>query len=137
MTNEESPSQEFDSPWKEALEKYFEEFILFFFPYIHADIDWLIALPPLLEEEFKAEIIQMEEEKMPYMTSIERLGRMATAREMVLKAIEIKFQTIPEDMKSVVENIRASETLESLLGLAITSENINAFRKAVNEAHGI
>lgn len=31
---------EFDSPWKEILEAYFEEFMLFFFPTAHADIDW-------------------------------------------------------------------------------------------------
>src|SRR5438128_883875 len=31
---------EFDSPWKEALEVYFEPFRLFFFPGAHADIDW-------------------------------------------------------------------------------------------------
>ncbi|MCP4702331.1 MAG: hypothetical protein GY862_36545, partial [Gammaproteobacteria bacterium] len=31
---------ELDSPWKEVLEQYFEEFIRFFFPRIHALIDW-------------------------------------------------------------------------------------------------
>jgi hypothetical protein len=31
---------QFDSPWKEILEVYFEDFILFFFPQIHAEIDW-------------------------------------------------------------------------------------------------
>lgn len=31
---------EYDSPWKEALEVYFERFVAFFFPSIHADIDW-------------------------------------------------------------------------------------------------
>jgi hypothetical protein len=31
---------DFDSPWKEALEQYFESFLVFFFPNLHADIDW-------------------------------------------------------------------------------------------------
>jgi hypothetical protein len=31
---------DFDSPWKEALERYFPEFLAFFFPAAHADIDW-------------------------------------------------------------------------------------------------
>jgi hypothetical protein len=31
---------QFDSPWKDILEVYFEDFILFFFPQIHAEIDW-------------------------------------------------------------------------------------------------
>ena len=31
---------DYDSPWKEALERYFEAFMAFFFPQAHADIDW-------------------------------------------------------------------------------------------------
>lgn len=31
---------EFDSPWKQVLERYFEDFILFFFPQAHQDIEW-------------------------------------------------------------------------------------------------
>ncbi len=30
----------YDSPWKEALECWFESFMAFFFPHIHAEIDW-------------------------------------------------------------------------------------------------
>jgi predicted transposase/invertase (TIGR01784 family) len=33
-------SDDFDSPWKEALHAYFPNFLAFFFPDIHADIDW-------------------------------------------------------------------------------------------------
>jgi hypothetical protein len=31
---------EYDSPWKEALDAYFEPFLAFFFPQAHASIDW-------------------------------------------------------------------------------------------------
>jgi hypothetical protein len=31
---------EYDSPWKEALDSYFERCLAFFFPQAHADIDW-------------------------------------------------------------------------------------------------
>lgn len=31
---------DYDSPWKEALDVYFERFLAFFFPVAHADIDW-------------------------------------------------------------------------------------------------
>lgn len=33
-------SPDYDSPWKEILDDYFEDFILFFFPDAHAAIDW-------------------------------------------------------------------------------------------------
>lgn len=31
---------EFDTPWKDVLQRYFEDFILFFFPQAHGEIDW-------------------------------------------------------------------------------------------------
>lgn len=31
---------DYDSPWKEAIEQYFDAFLAFFFPRVHADIDW-------------------------------------------------------------------------------------------------
>jgi hypothetical protein len=34
------PPDDYDSPWKEVLERYFEDFMAFFFPDAHADIDW-------------------------------------------------------------------------------------------------
>ena len=38
MTNE--PQTDYDGPWKEILETYFEAFMRFFFPKAAADIDW-------------------------------------------------------------------------------------------------
>jgi hypothetical protein len=35
-----APGADYDSPWKEALDRFFEAFMAFFFPRIHADIDW-------------------------------------------------------------------------------------------------
>jgi len=34
------PKSEYDSPWKDVLEIYFEDFITFFFPFVHSEIDW-------------------------------------------------------------------------------------------------
>src|SRR5688500_1483006 len=33
-------ASDLDSPWKEALEHFLEAFLLFFYPTIHAAIDW-------------------------------------------------------------------------------------------------
>lgn len=38
--NRESERDDYDSPWKEALEYYFPEFLALFFPVIHGGIDW-------------------------------------------------------------------------------------------------
>ncbi|WP_446011521.1 hypothetical protein [Candidatus Electrothrix sp.] len=44
--------QDFDSPWKEALDAYFPEFMGFFFPDIHAAIDWSCGYT-FLDKEFQ------------------------------------------------------------------------------------
>jgi hypothetical protein len=35
-----TPAQELDSPWKEALQQFLQPFLAFFFPALHAAIDW-------------------------------------------------------------------------------------------------
>lgn len=49
MTN---PQTEFDTPWKDILQRYFEEFILFFFPTAHEEIDWT-RTPEFLDKELQ------------------------------------------------------------------------------------
>jgi hypothetical protein len=43
---------EYDSPWKEALERYLESFFALFFPTTHVEIDWAIA-PIFLDKELQ------------------------------------------------------------------------------------
>jgi len=43
---------EYDSPWKEALEVYFEPFLSLLFPAVHALIDWSRPYESL-EQEFQ------------------------------------------------------------------------------------
>ncbi len=37
---QDKPRADYDSPWKEAINSYFEPFMNFFFPVIHQEIDW-------------------------------------------------------------------------------------------------
>ena len=41
---------EFDSPWKESLDVYFQPFLLLCFPEVHAAIDWTRGYEPLDKE---------------------------------------------------------------------------------------
>jgi len=43
---------DFDSPWKEALDIYFQAFLLLFFPNIYDDIDWSRPVE-MLDKEFQ------------------------------------------------------------------------------------
>ncbi len=56
MTN---PQTEYDSPWKEILQLYFPDFMLFFFPQFHAQIDWTKE-PVFLDKELQQVIRDAE-----------------------------------------------------------------------------
>ncbi len=45
-------ADDYDNPWKEAIEKYLSSFLHFFFPAAHADIDWTHP-PTFLDQELR------------------------------------------------------------------------------------
>ncbi|EIC23755.1 RpnC/YadD family protein [Thiorhodovibrio frisius] len=47
-----SPKRDDDSPWKEALERFFPEFLALLFPAVHAEIDWSKGVQ-FLDKEFQ------------------------------------------------------------------------------------
>ncbi len=46
------PPADYDSPWKEAIERFFPAFLAFFFPTIHAAVDWTVA-PDFMDGELQ------------------------------------------------------------------------------------
>ena len=52
-------SDDYDSPWKEAVERYFPEFMAFYFPAAHAQIDWAQA-HDFLDQELRAVVQDAE-----------------------------------------------------------------------------
>ena len=50
---------DYDSPWKEAIERYFDDFMRFYFPDAHAQIDWAQPLV-FLDQELRAAIRDAE-----------------------------------------------------------------------------
>ena len=51
--------QDYDSPWKNILDLLFEEFMAFFFPAAHAQIDWLAGYEFLDKELQKLSLIHI------------------------------------------------------------------------------
>ena len=116
-------------------------------------IDWLLVLPEPLEQAFRAELSQLEEEqKVPYLSSIERIGlqkgleqgrqegrqegSVEEGQVMVLEAVSIRFGVVPEDVVGAVHAITAQETLRTLLRQAIAVPDLVAFREALRLAKG-
>jgi hypothetical protein len=104
-------------------------------------IDWLLVLPAALDQEFWHELHQFEEEKrMPYVTSVERMGfergQLQIAREMLLEAVATRFGEVPQDVTAAVQRLEAVEPLRVLLRQALTSASLAAFRDALRTVQG-
>jgi hypothetical protein len=80
-------------------------------------LDRLLQLPEGLEQEFKRELIAFEEQSnMPYITSIERLGRQEGRQEgqstMLLSLLAVKFGPLSEAERRRVLDADAPTLLE-------------------------
>ena len=63
---------DFDSPWKDALQRYLPQFLAFFFPALAADIDWVRGYEAL-DKEFQ-QIIRRARSARDWPTSYSRSG---------------------------------------------------------------
>lgn len=81
---------EFDGPWKEALEAYFERFMAFFFPQAHRAIDWLRGYE-MLDQELQ-QIAPEAEHGRRVVDKLVKVWRTGGAEEWVLVHIEVQSQ---------------------------------------------
>ncbi|MCA1786136.1 MAG: hypothetical protein LC657_09160 [Desulfobacteraceae bacterium] len=102
-----------------------------------------MMLPEDLTEQFTQNLIAYEEEqKMPYVTSAERIGikkgrdegQLLNAREMLLEALDEKFsKDTPADIKQQIQALNNKIMLKRLLRSTIQSKDIEDFRKNLEE----
>ena len=81
---------DFDSPWKEAISLYFQDFLEFFFPEIHADVDWSKG-HEFLESELQA-ISREAEHGRRHADSLVRVQRRSGASQLVFIHLEVQSQ---------------------------------------------
>jgi flagellar biosynthesis/type III secretory pathway protein FliH len=97
-----------------------------------------------MERELRDELYHLEEaHHMPYVTSIERLGRqegfeqglqqgqIQAAREVVLAAIAARFGSISDDVLAAVQRLESREALHTLLRQAMQSPTLEALREVL------
>lgn len=76
-------------------------------------LDWLLQLPPGLEQEFRRELIAFEEQaNMPCITSIERLGHQEGQATMLVSLLTLKFGPLSEAQRQRIHAIDAETQLE-------------------------
>lgn len=87
MTN---PQTEYDSLWKDILQLYFEEFMLFFFPEAYREIDWT-RKPEFLDKELQ-EVVRDAELGRRFADKLVKLYRNSGEENWILVHIEVQSQ---------------------------------------------
>jgi len=81
---------EYDSPWKDILEAYFEDFMAFFFPQIHAEIDWARGYE-FLDQEL-SQITRDAEVGKKVVDKLVKVWKLTGEETWVLLNVEIQSQ---------------------------------------------
>jgi len=103
-------------------------------------IDWMMTLPNQLQDGFQTQIKHFEEEnKMPYVTTIERWARqegleqgvLQKSREAIMEVLEVRFGSVPEELTESLNQIQEDSVLTSLHRQAITVDSLETFQGLV------
>lgn len=87
-----APPNDYDSPWKEALEYYFPDFLALLTPWLHEQIDWSHR-PIFLDKELQA-IVQHASSKRRYADKLVRLQSKTRLPLWILIHVEIQGGTM-------------------------------------------
>jgi flagellar biosynthesis/type III secretory pathway protein FliH len=109
-------------------------------------IDWLLELPAELEQSFRDEVYQYEQEKhMPFITSIERLamekgrqeGRQEGRREGLLAgirtAVEVRFGDVGLPLMPIINELAEVAALERVLQMVKKANSVEELRRQIDE----
>ena len=105
-------------------------------------IDWVISLPEALELQLWTDVEQFEKETaMTYIASFERFaqekgkfegkleGKLEQAQKSVTDALNFRFDSVPERISYVLENLNDLASLRELLRLAVTTDSLTTFEQ--------
>jgi len=138
--------------WKKRLfkalyeEKFSKQDILELFRFL----DWVMALPKALEQQFDQFTIQYEEEKrMPYVTSLERfgiekgfkeghrkglkIGILQQSRKSVLDVLRTRFKRVPYPLTQMLEAFDDTKILTRIHQEAILADSLSSFKRWVEK----
>ena len=97
-------------------------------------IDWVMSLPSDLEQEFQQQLSQYEEEKrMPYITSVERIGIQKGIKQGLLKGISLglrmKFGSEGLGILPEISELQDVNLLEAILDRLETADTLDELRQ--------
>ncbi len=93
-------------------------------------LDWLMVLPPSLESVFWQEVDKIQEEgHMPYITSIQRVGRREGMREGIEALLQVRFGDEGLKLMPQIQEIHEEETLRAILHALKTTTSLEEVRR--------
>ena len=112
-------------------------------------IDWVMPLPEELSQRFWDKLISFEEEyKMPYVTSVEKIGiekgiqqgiplgrqqgMSIEGRAMIVEVLTERFGRTNGNLSEQLETIDSRERLKALLRQALQVKSINEFENKLS-----
>ncbi|MBV6626457.1 MAG: cytosolic protein [Rivularia sp. (in: Bacteria)] len=125
MTN---PNTEYDSPWKEIIQLYFEDFMLFFFPQVHQEIDWNKGFE-FLDQELQ-QVVRDAELGKRLVDKLVKIYRIGGGESWLLIHLEVQAQeksNFPERM--FVYNYRIFDRYKRpVASLAVLADSSSTWR---------
>src|SRR5262249_13707694 len=119
---------DYDSPWKEILDRYFERFLAFLFPQAHADIDWRHGYE-MLDKELQ-KIVRQARQPKRYVDKLVKVWLRDGREEWLL--IHVEVQSWREDdfaRRMYVYNYRIFDRYDrEVVSLAILADDNPTWR---------
>jgi len=131
--NHESARDDYDSPWKEALEYYFPEFLALLFPAIHGEIDWTHP-HEFLDKELQ-QVVRDAEIGRRYADKLVKVWTLEGIETWVLIHVEVQGQPEPGfDGRMYVYNYRLFDRYQvDVVSLAVLADPSPGFQAGTYE----
>ena len=119
---------DFDNPWKSILEKYFQEFMVFFFPEIHDDINWAQG-HDFMDQELQ-QIVRDADLSKRYVDKLVKVWKLNGSERLVFVHIEIQSQEDSDfSSRMFVYNYRIRDCYDAkIVSLAILGDDRSNWR---------
>jgi hypothetical protein len=83
-------SDQYDSPWKDALDRYFKAFMALLFPDAHADIDW--SHPPLFHDKELSKVVRDARVGKGTVDKVAKVRRLSGEEAWVIVHVDVQAQ---------------------------------------------
>jgi len=114
-------------------------------------LDWVLALPTNLEQQFNEFVTEYEqEEQVAYVTNIERFGiekgqkdgrkeglqqgALQQSRKSVIEALRFRFKRVPQSLAKMIQAIEDTKLLSKLFREAVLTDSLNTFKQKLEQS---